>query len=116
MNAHVVEGIVFSLVAVAILAAVIRYGADSRDGQDWRNGMLRPGPVRRPHRPSQDLKKVVRRIRAAHQRQVALHERYLERQRPWMSRRMHWKGKHLMGWLLPDETKDREKKDRTGVR
>jgi hypothetical protein len=115
MNAHVVTGIVISLVAVAILALVIRYGADSRDGRDWRSDMLRPGPARRPHRPAEDLKKVVRRIRAAHQRQVALHERYLERQRPWLSRRLHWKGRHLMGWLVPDEATDREEQDRTGV-
>lgn len=116
MNANVVTGIVISLVMLAILGLWMRYGADSRDGQDWRPGMVRPGPVRRPHRPGEDLRTMARRIRAAHERQVALHERYLARQRPWLSARLRWKGSRLVGWLLPAAEKKAAEKDRTGVR
>ncbi|HVX47060.1 MAG TPA: hypothetical protein VHC49_24425 [Mycobacteriales bacterium] len=106
-------GILIFLAAVAVLTLGPRYGVDSRDGRDWQRGMWAPGPARRRHRLSDDVRLIARRIRAAHRRQVDLHERYLERQRPWANRWLHWRGRRLMGRLLPEEAK---KEDRTGVR
>jgi hypothetical protein len=111
MNAEVVIGILIFLAAVVVLTAGARYGVDSRDGRDWQRGLRAPGPMRRQHRISEDVRQIARRIRAAHRRQVDLHERYLERQRPWANRWLHWRGRRLMGRLLPEEAKTKDRSD-----
>ncbi|MGH9095049.1 MAG: hypothetical protein ACRDXE_07805 [Acidimicrobiales bacterium] len=90
-------------VLLALFAVLAwRYGADSRDGQDWcpQPGARMPpsaAQYRRPATPSGDLLAAWRWVRRGgspladfNRTQVALWERYLRAQRPWEAERLHW--------------------------
>jgi hypothetical protein len=118
MNAHDMTGIVIFLVAVGILTLGARYAVDSRDGNDWRRGPHRPGMIRRRRRLIDDVTALLRRARAAHERQVELHERFLDRQRPWLARGLRWEGRRVVGTVLPPDPQggDVAETDREPVR
>lgn len=84
-----------------ILLTGLRYGADSRDGRDWRRwdrSRLRTGYTRR-HSPLRDLRRLGRAIRSVHEGHTQAWECYLRAQRPWESRSMRW-SRGLGGWRL----------------
>lgn len=112
MNAFDVT-LALGLVAV-FLITVWRYGADSRDGQDWhsRRPVRLPGrpPYRAAHSPVRDLvaggrwilavaTAGVRRLDDFHQMQTTLWERHLHAQRTWEPDPLRWV-RTGDGWVL----------------
>ncbi len=104
MTGLVILALVIAL--IGLLAAC--FGADSRDGQDWRRGGWRP-PHHPPRPAGADPVAVLRRSWAAVVRgwrtQAGMWERHLGSVQPWMHDRLRWRDDHdgprLQGRILP---------------
>lgn len=100
------NAVLIALLAVLALSG-LRYGADTRDGRDWRRGpQPRTSGYRRQHSLPADLRRLARSIRDSYRAQNDLWERYFRAQRPWESRTLRWTRDHR-GWRLEGDTMPR---------
>ncbi len=101
----------------ALFCLVCRYGADSRDGQDWRtrsDGRMPPevAAYHREHSPARDLATICRMLHRAaiafvefNRAQVDMRERHLRSQQAWDADELRWvetsDGWRLDGRIVP---------------